>query len=189
MQEQTQSSMRVIGAILAALALAAALGVGQALAKPSSVELEIMRHAKIDLAGAIELAEREVAGRVIEAELDEDDDMFFYKLEVMAQDGLWVVYLNPASAVVVGKRQPGLVMGAVRNHDRAKADAVASAGISMVEALGIAEAHTGGKAIEIEVDRDDGMYIYEVKTIQTGLEHKLDIDLSSGAILDVDVDD
>ena len=179
------------GAARYALAALGILGACQSLAAPSAIELEIMQNAEIGLAEAIALAEREVdGGRVIEAELDEDDDMYFYKLEVMNEDGLWLVYLNPASGVVIGRREPGLVTGAVRGDGRQKAEALAAAGTSLVQALSIAESSTGGKAIDIELQRDDGTYFYEVETIQPNLEHKLEIDSGPGGrILDFDEDD
>ena len=178
------------GAARYALAILGGLGACQSLAGPSGIELEIMQNAEIGLAEAIALAEREVdEGRVIEAELDEDDDMYFYKLEVMNEDGLWLVYINPASGVIVGRREPGLVTGAVRGDGRRKAEAVAAAGTSLVQALRIAESSTGGQPIEIKLERDDGTYFYEVETIQPNLEHKLEIDLGSGRILDFDEDD
>lgn len=183
---RTYPTMRAAGVVLALLAV---LGGPQAVAGPSAIELEIMQNARINLAEAIAIAEREVDGRVIEAELDEDDDMFFYKLEVLGEAGLSVVYLNPASGIVVGKRSPGLVTGAFRNDDRAKAQAVADAGISLANALQVAEQRTGGRAVEIEVERDDDRYLYEIKTIQPELEHDVEIDPDSGRIIDVDEDD
>lgn len=178
------------GAARCALAILGSLGACQSLAGPSAIEIEIMQNAKIGLAEAIPLGEREVDdGRVIEAELDEDDDMYFYKLEVMNEDGLWLVYINPASGLIVGRREPGLVTGAVRGDGRRKAEAVAAAGTSLVQALRIAESSTGGQPIEIKLERDDGTYFYEVETIQPDLEHKLEIDTGSGRILDFDEDD
>ena len=65
--------------VLAAIAgLASAL----ALAGPSAIELEIVQNAKLSLAQAIEQTERETKGTVIDAELDDDDDMYFYELQV-----------------------------------------------------------------------------------------------------------
>lgn len=171
------------------LAAVAALGSCHAVAGPSSIELEIMENAKMGLAEAIALTERETGGRVVEAELDEDDDMFFYRLEVMGEAGLSVVYLNPASGVVVGKRNPGLVTGALDSDDREKAQAVTGAAISPADALRLAERRTGGRPVEIEVERDGGRYLYEVKTIQPELEHDVEIDPTSGQVIDVDEND
>jgi len=172
-----------------ALALLVVLAPFQAQARPLSIELEIMRGAKLSLADAVTLAEREVAGRVIEAELDEDDDMYFYRLDVMTDDGLTVLYLNPASGVVVGRRDPGVITGAMNGRDRDRAQALSATPDALVQALRTAEAHTGGKAVEIETERDNGRYRFEVKTIQPGVEHELRIDVQTGEILEVDEDD
>ena len=182
-----QNRMRVlIAAVVPALAV---LGWTSALAGPSDIELEIMQSSKLSLADAITTAERETGGQVIEAELDEDDDMFFYKLEVLRDDDLVLVYINPASGVVVGTREPGLVRGASRGSAQQSAEAVRGAKVSLSQALGIAEQRTGGRAVEIELEREGAGYIYEVTTIQPGLEHDLEIDIQSGSILDVDEDD
>jgi uncharacterized membrane protein YkoI len=120
--------------VLAAMAgFASAL----ALAGPSAVELEIVQNAKLSLAQAIVQVERETNGAVVEAELDDDDDMFFYELEVATEQGVERIFINPAS----------------------------------------------------ELDRERGTLVYEVKTIQQGREHDVELDAQSGEILEVDEDD
>lgn len=159
-------------------------------AGPDDIELEIIGTAKVTLADAIAKAENEIeGGRVIEAELDESDDMYFYKLELMRGDDLVVVYMNPASGVIVGTREPGLMIGLFDDGDKRRATQLAAAKVSLSEALAIAEKEMGGKAVEIKIERDDGRYIYEVTTIQPGLEHEFEIDMASGRILDIDEDD
>ena len=175
--------------IAAAVPALAVLGWTSAAARPSDIELEIMQTAKLDLAQAIATAERETGGRVIEAELDEDDDMFFYKLEVMRDNDLVLVYINPASGVVVGTREPGVMRGTSRDSAQDRAEAVRGAKVSLSQALAIAEERTGGRAVEIEIEREGSSYLYEVTTIQPGLEHDLEIDIQSGTILEIDEDD
>ncbi len=157
------------------------------LARPSAIELEIVRGAELSLADAVLLAEKEVGGRVIEAELDEDDDMYFYRLDVMTDAGLTVLYLNPASGVVVGRRDPGLISGVMGGDSRARADGAAAG--ALVKALESAESRTGGHAVEGEIDRDDGRYLFEIRTIAPGIEYELEIDAVSGEILDIEEDD
>lgn len=178
--------MAANGLTLASLAVLAS---SQSLAGPSAMELEIVRNAKLSLIDAVELAEREVDGRVVEAELDEDDDMFFYKLEVVTEDGLTLLYVNPASGVIVGRRGPGLRVGARSSGHADRAAAVSGTAGSLVKALRTAESQTGGRAVDIETERDDDRYVFEVTTIQDGLEHEVEIDLQSGRVLDIDEDD
>lgn len=166
------------------LAVLAAIASAFALAGPSAIELEIVNNAKLSLAQAIEQVERETNGTVIEAELDDDDDMYFYELGVVTEQGIERVYLNPASGAVVGRRAPGMATGQAK-----RGEAVRNAGIGLIEAIRIAEERTGGKAVEIDLDRERGGYVYEVKTIQAGLEHEVEIDAQNGEILHVDQDD
>ncbi|HEX7034963.1 MAG TPA: PepSY domain-containing protein [Pseudomonadales bacterium] len=166
-------------------ALAVAAMLAAAVVWADRIELEIVNNAKLSLAQAIEQVERETNGTVVEAELDDDDDMFFYELGVVTEKGLERVYMNPASGAVVGRRAPGMATGQVQK----KGDAVRNAGIGLIEAIRIAEERTGGKAVEIDLDRELGGYVYEVKTIQPGREHEVQINAQNGEVLAVEEDD
>ncbi len=48
----------------------------------------------------------------------------------------------------------------------------------------------GGRVIDVEIDHDDGRYIYEVETISSdGRMVEFSIDAATGAILDRDIED
>lgn len=165
-------------------ALAGAALLAAAFASADRIELEIVNNAKLSLAQAIEQVERETNGTVFEAELDDDDDMFYYELGVATEQGLERVYMNPASGAIVGRRAPGMTTGQAK-----QGEAVRNAGIGLIEAIRIAEERTGGKAVDIELERELGGYVYEVKTIQRGLEHEVAINAQNGEVLAVEEDD
>lgn len=175
----TRTTQWLRGSVLAVAAMLVA-----AFASADRIELEIINNAKLSLAQAIEQVERETNGTVVEAELDDDDDMFYYDLGVVTEQGLERVYLNPASGAVVGRRAPGMSTGQAK-----KGEAVRNAGIGLIEAIRIAEERTGGKAVDVDLDRELGGYVYEVKTIQAGLEHEVSINAQSGEVLAVEQDD
>lgn len=56
--------------------------------------------------------------------------------------------------------------------------------LPMEEILGRARAAQPGQIVEVELDRENGRYVYEVKVIDdTDVVHKLELDAGSGELL------
>ena len=56
------------------------------------------------------------------------------------------------------------------------------------KSIALAQAPSGAKVMECELDRDNGRCVYEVKMIAGGVEYECDINAVTGAICDWDVD-
>ncbi|MGA9845219.1 MAG: PepSY domain-containing protein [Nitrososphaeraceae archaeon] len=61
--------------------------------------------------------------------------------------------------------------------------------ISQADAIAIAEKAVNGKVVEIEKDEDDGLIKYEVELKTDRGEVKVEIDASTGKVLEVELDD
>lgn len=61
--------------------------------------------------------------------------------------------------------------------------------INKEEAIQLAESQTGAKVIEIELDRDDHRLIYEIELVEERAEIEMEIDASTGKIIELDYDD
>ena len=61
--------------------------------------------------------------------------------------------------------------------------------ISQADAIAIAEKAVNGKVVEIEKDKDDGLIKYEVELKTDRGEAEVEIDASTGKVLDVEWDD
>lgn len=57
--------------------------------------------------------------------------------------------------------------------------------ISLTEAIQIAEKHVGGKAIEADLDRENGKAVYDVSVIKAEREHEVRLDAVTGDVLRV----
>ncbi len=57
--------------------------------------------------------------------------------------------------------------------------------ISLTEAIQIAEKHVGGKAIEADLDRENGKAVYDVSVIKAESEHEVRLDAVTGDVLRV----
>jgi uncharacterized membrane protein YkoI len=62
----------------------------------------------------------------------------------------------------------------------------AQAGTSLAQAVRVAEQQTGGRARRAEMERERGVYLYEIKTVSKDTSAKVLLDPTSGNVLRVD---
>lgn len=65
---------------------------------------------------------------------------------------------------------------------------LSEAKISLTDAIGIAEKHVGGTAVDAELDREDGKAVYDVSVIKAQSEFDVRLDAASGDVLRVKED-
>jgi uncharacterized membrane protein YkoI len=65
---------------------------------------------------------------------------------------------------------------------------LSEATLSLTEAIGIAEKHVGGKAVDAELDREGGKAVLDVSIIKAQSEFDVRLDATSGAVLHVKED-
>ena len=82
---------------------------------------------------------------------------------------------------------PALADGNDRDHDRARLALERGEVLPLGDILDIAVADSDGRVIEVELERDDGRWIYELTLITSeGRLMELEIDGATGHILDRD---
>lgn len=95
-------------------------------------------------------------------------------------------------ASVVGAGVGTTVMAAGENDESEQQEmqALASAKISIADAVKTAEASAGGKAAEVELDNVEGKAAYDVSVVLAdGTEHEVLVDANSGEVIKTVVDD
>lgn len=61
--------------------------------------------------------------------------------------------------------------------------------ISMQEAMNIALGRVPGQVVKVELDSENGYWVYEVDIITSqGIKYKVEVEINSGAIVSVEVD-
>lgn len=76
------------------------------------------------------------------------------------------------------------------DHDRAREALARGEILPLSRILAVVEQEVGGRIIEIDLDRDDGRYVYDVEAVsRDGRLVELTIDAATGAILDRDYED
>ena len=82
---------------------------------------------------------------------------------------------------------PALADRDERDHDRARLAFEAGEILPLAEILAVVEATRPGRVIEIELDRDDGRWVYELELLSPeGFLYEMEIDAASGTILEVE---
>jgi len=74
-----------------------------------------------------------------------------------------------------------------RDHDRARRALEAGEILPLAEILAVAEATRPGRVIEVELERDDGRWIYELELVSPeGRLYEMEIDAATGTVLEVE---
>jgi uncharacterized membrane protein YkoI len=76
------------------------------------------------------------------------------------------------------------------DHDRAYGALERGEVLPLAQILSVATTRTPGRVIEVELDRDDGRWIYEVELVtRSGRLIAMEIDGATGRILEIESDD
>jgi uncharacterized membrane protein YkoI len=76
------------------------------------------------------------------------------------------------------------------DHERARRALQAGEILPLTEILAVAEAARPGRVIELELEREDGRWIYELELVTPeGRLYELEIDAASGAVLEIEHED
>jgi uncharacterized membrane protein YkoI len=76
------------------------------------------------------------------------------------------------------------------DHDHARRALQAGEILPLAEILKTAEAARGGRAIELELERDDGRWTYELELVTPeGRLYEMEIDAATGAVLEIEHED
>jgi uncharacterized membrane protein YkoI len=91
-----------------------------------------------------------------------------------------------AALLLAGLTSPAAWGGEKRDHERARAAVQAGQVLPLTALLERLQQTHPGQVLELELERDDGRWIYEVKLLQAdGQLLKLDVDAATGQVLKV----
>ena len=73
------------------------------------------------------------------------------------------------------------------DHDRARRALEAGEILPLTQILAVAEGARSGRVIEIELERDDGRWIYELELVTPeGRLYEMEIDAATGAVVGIE---
>ncbi|MDG5789845.1 PepSY domain-containing protein [Evansella sp. AB-P1] len=138
---------------------------------------------KIGIEGAKRIATEKVDGIVKEIELESDDGIVYYEIEMMTPQGEAELEINAFTGEIISfsmdkKKSTGFQF-----------DGNTSSVIGIVEAKRIANERVTGTIKEIELDHDDGRLYYEIEMKTSRGEVEIEIDARTGEIISIEFDD
>ena len=142
---------------------------------------------------------------LLRGHFDRDDGISTYDIEFRGSDGFdydYVISANDGTIIEANREMAELLSGAQNQQDSGQAqESTSQSGgssqdtnyISADKAQSIALQHAGVSASDAtfrkaHLDRDDGIYVYELEFVSGDLEYDYEIHATTGAILDWDRD-
>lgn len=142
----------------------------------------------IGLKKALQIASKETAGKIVEAESDSFDGIRVYEVDMLDGKTVRQVRINAQSGNIISvrsKRLSSLVNRLIEDEDT---KAARNSNISLLDYLVAVEQKTGGEVTEINLDSEkSGIYI-EVTTVKDGIEQEITVDPKTGNIVMGDFD-
>ena len=123
---------------------------------------------------AIAAAEKQLAGKVVAAGMEVDGDRLFYDLLVSKDGALTKMQVDPATGVASSAGEAGGDQGQNALPQDAKID--------LGQAVRMAEAASGNKALEAGIEQQDGAAIYVVEIVKDGEVSVHRVDPVSGQV-------
>lgn len=199
-----------IGMFAGAVVLAGVVGTGIYHAEAASSnegEPQIVEAGSLNMEDATKKLEEEYQGKVKEMELDREGDKSFYEAEIIVENQEYDVKMDAESGEVVYEeiddkdRHDDDRNDDDRNDDDVNLEenqqdtAAANENndnkeniIAQEEAIQIAKQEFDGDVTEMELDYDDGRYVYELELVNGQQEADFDIHAETGDILSLEID-
>ncbi|CEI82510.1 hypothetical protein J18TS1_29150 [Oceanobacillus oncorhynchi subsp. incaldanensis] len=189
-----------IGMFAGAVVLAGVVGTGIYHAEAASSnegEPQIVEAGSLNMEDATKKLEEEYQGKVKEMELDREGDKSFYEAEIIVENQEYDVKMDAESGEVVYEEiddkdrhdddvnlEENQQDTAAANENNDNKENI----IAQEEAIQIAKQEFDGDVTEMELDYDDGRYVYELELVNGQQEADFDIHAETGDILSLEID-
>ena len=142
-------------------------------------EIDAVMTAPVSLAQAIATAEAESQGRTLEAGAEDEDGRVLYEVTTLADGKIHEFLIDPQSGAVLDREV----------EEAEEDDLVAGNVVEIINAMAAAEAASNGKAIEAELEMEDGQAVYEVEVANGDVLTTVLVDATSGQVIALDDED
>jgi uncharacterized membrane protein YkoI len=135
------------------------------------------------------IALQEVNGVLEDIELEKESGKAVYEVDIEKDDRDYDVYMDAYSGEIYSVDRDDDHDDDDDRANRSNGEQNQKSIISQADAAAIAEKAVNGRMVEIEKDEDDGFIKYEVELKTDRGETEVEIDASTGKVLDVEYDD
>jgi len=148
----------------------------------------VLGHVHFALADAVRAAQDSFEGYAVDATLESEDDMYYYRVALVDPEGRTNVFVNPANGLIIGvQREEGIAVR-LRSRWERELTACKSAKISLLDAVTTASEISGGHVVEADFRTYRDPPTYFIRIVTGDKEHEVSLAAENGAILEHDID-
>ncbi|WP_405099198.1 PepSY domain-containing protein [Oceanobacillus sp. FSL H7-0719] len=171
------------GIVIGALAGAAILGMGAYHSSASSADLD----AKLSREEVKEIIQIEYPGAITEFDLEKENGRIVYDMKIKGENAKYELEVDADTGEVLEVSEENY-KHKTNKEEIVKSEHTPEDILSVKEAEEIAQKEFAGTITEIELDEDDGRYVYEVELREGAQEAEIELDAVTGDILELDID-
>lgn len=167
-------------------ALLVAIGGGAALAQ-TDILVKADVNPSISAAQAKEIALKQVKGKIVDFDYDDDDRTPHYEIDVVKGNEKVEITVDALTGKSkITERETIKTNNQVTTQKNTKSTSQGL--ISEQKAIQIAQAKAPGTVVKVELDEDDDQLHYDIEIRNGKTEYEFEIDAKTGAIIDFDKD-
>jgi uncharacterized membrane protein YkoI len=156
-------------------------------------KLAAVQGARVPLAEAISVAERQAGGRAAKVDLERQGSGYVYEVEILSTNGAANVFVDPSTGSVLRTDRGGEHGKSSSSEDGTTLSELTASRTTLAQAIAAAEGGTQGKAIAASAgDEDDGGGRGRLLTVdvagQNGVQRVV-VDRSTGNVVKIAADD
>lgn len=176
--------LKIRAAGIALLTGIAITGAATAVWAQSAGQVTAFANAKLSLVQAIDVAERQLPGKAVEAEFETERDSGRYHVQVSKDGEVTRYWIDAGSGQVTKSERQGRVGTAVKvlGGDTVNQAVLDASRTTLVQAIDVAEQRIGGKGIKAEVEQERGRLRYGVWVLKGEDRKKIEVDANNGAV-------
>ncbi|MBT2581768.1 PepSY domain-containing protein [Planococcus sp. ISL-109] len=150
----------------------------------AALEVEMQRFISVEEAGKI--AQTKAQGESVELKLNGDDDNPHYSVEVKKTQTVQQFEIDAVNGSI---RQTESELAAVNKHEQQNPQTIFKKQlIGKEQAVEIARTVATGKLDDVELEKEHGMFIYEVEFEDGDTDYEVQVDAINGIVLHVETD-
>lgn len=154
-----------------------------AMAANSDSEITAFRQASVSLTQAIAQAEKQGKGKAVDVDFDTKDNVGLYQIDIVSGETVTRWDVDASNGKIASADKQTLATWAQKLGAGVEPAELTASSTSLAQAIGIAEAKGGGKAIEADVGHDNDRLTYEVEVLNGTTTKTIRVDGASGQVL------
>lgn len=170
-----------------ALAATLILAPASAMAQDAATPEPVAQNERVSMTRAIEAAQAQFDGGVLEAEIETEDGRLIYEIDMVRGSDVYELAVDAQTGEVLSQSEERLTSFLSGLFQEDELRAASDSGDTLMKALADLEATGVAQIEELSLDEEDGRMVYEIELTDASGEREMLIDAASGeTVVDAD---